>query len=138
MALDFSASIDRNVLRLKQEINDKVYKISIELFLAVVAKTPSPAFPGKHAKGLLANQWYPAVGGEFSTERGTDTSRNGAASKSRIVALRGGNEFLGQNGKLTLANNLEYAYRAEVLGWAKTGPYAMVRLALQEIAAKYK
>lgn len=144
MASSFMASLDRNILRVQQEVNDKVYKISIELFLLVVAKTPSPAFPGKYAAGLLANQWYPKVGG-FSAEEGTDTSPNGAASRARITALRGGKEFFGKNGVLTLTNNLHYAYRAEMLGWpasdgwsGKVGPYRMVALSIQEIKARYK
>jgi hypothetical protein len=73
MASSFLASLDRNILRVKQEVNDKVYRISIELFLAIVARTPSPANPGDYAKGLLANQWYPKLG-DFSDEVGTDKS----------------------------------------------------------------
>lgn len=144
MASSFMASLDRNILRVKQEVNDKVYKISIELFLAIVARTPSPAFPGEYSKGLLANQWYPKLGG-FSDEVGSDKSRNGQASRNRIVALRGGKGFIDSNNKLTLTNNLHYAYRAEMLGWpvsdgwsGKVGPYRMVALSLQEIAARYK
>lgn len=145
MALTFSAAIDRNILRVKQEVNDKVYKISIELFLLVVAKTPSPSNPGEYAKGLLANQWYPKTGAGLSAKEGTDISDTGAASKARIVALRGGKAFFGKNGRLSLANNLDYAYRAEVLGWpeadgwsGQVGPYRMVALSLQAIAARYK
>lgn len=144
MALSFSASIDRNILRVQKEVNDKVYKISIELFLLIVSKTPSPAFPGDFAKGVLANQWYPKAG-DFSDEVGNDKSRNGQASRNRIVALRGGQEFVGKDSRLTLTNNIKYAYRAEMLGWpqadgwsGRVGPYRMVALSLQEIAARYK
>lgn len=142
MSLDFSASIARNILRVKQEINAKAYKISIDLFLAIVRKSPSPDNPGEHAQGLLANQWYPKNGSSFSAELTSAISRNGAGSNSRIRALKG-EEFFGKNGTVTLANNLHYAYRAEVLGWpvkdgwsGKVGPYRMVALALQEVAAK--
>lgn len=145
MVSSFLASLDRNILRVKQEINDKVYKISIELFLLIVAKTPSPHNPGEHAKGLLANQWYPKTGAGFSEELTDATSRNGAGSKARIVALRGGREFFGKDGRLSLTNNVHYAYRAEMLGWpqsdgwsGKVGPYRMVALSLQAIAARYK
>lgn len=144
MASSFSASLDRNILRVKQEVNDKIVKISIELFLSIVAKSPSPSNPGEYAKGLLANQWYP-MAGAFSEEVSTDDSSNGGASKVRIVGLRGSKEFFGKNGSLTLTNNLPYAYRAEMLGWPKSdgwsgkiGPYRMVALSLQAIAARYK
>ena len=140
----FMDSLNRNILRVKQEVNDKIYKISIELFLSIVAKSPSPSNPGEHAKGLLANQWYPKVGSGFSDELGTSTSPNGAGSRARIETLRGGKAFLNKDGRLSLTNNLHYAYRAEMLGWPRpewsgsVGPYRMVALSLQAIAAKYK
>jgi hypothetical protein len=144
MASSFLASLDRNILRVKQEVNDKIVKISIELFLSIVAKSPSPSNPGEYAKGLLANQWYPKFDG-FSDEKGSDTSSNGAGSKSRITSLRGTREFFGKDAQLSLTNNLDYAYRAEMLGWpeadgwsGRVGRYRMVALSLQEIAARYK
>lgn len=144
MALNFSASIDRNILRVQQEINDKCFKISIELFLSVVRRTPSPVNKGFHATGLLVNQWYPKVGGGFSNEKTDAKSPDGAGSRARIVAIRGGREFFGKDGKVSLTNNMHYAYRAEMLGWpqpewsGRVGPYRMVALALQEIATRYK
>lgn len=149
MALSFAASIAANIQRVEREINAKCYKISIELFLSIVRKTPSPSNPGKYADGLLANQWYPKTGDGFSGELGASTSNIGAASLARIRALSG-NEFLGKNGRLSMANNLHYAYRAEVLGWPMPvwsgksgsdgagGAYRMVALALQEVAARHK
>lgn len=151
MALNFSASLSRNITRVLSEVNAKCNKISIELFLAIVRRTPSPDNPGEWAKGLLANQWYPKAGSGFSSNLTDATSDNGTGSRSRIIALRGGTEFLGKNGRLTLTNNVPYAYRAEVLGWpkgkdpnsewtwsGKVGPYRMVALSLQEVAARYK
>lgn len=149
MALSFTASLLANIAKVEQGINDKCYKISRELFLEVVKRTPSPSNPGHFAEGLLANQWYPQEGG-FSSEEGSSTSDTGAQSKSRIRAMRG-TAFLRLNGKVTLTNNIDYAYRAEVLGWpskdgwsgksgsdGKGGPYRMVALSLQLIAARYK
>lgn len=146
MASSFLASIDRNIRRVKQEINAKVLTISIDLFLSVVRLTPSPTQrDAEYATGLLVNQWYPAAGNTFSSSEGTDQSDDGEGSKSRIKALRTSTEFLGKDGKLTLANNVHYAYRAEVLGWpvadgwgGKVGPYKMVALAIQATKAKYK
>jgi hypothetical protein len=144
MAASFLASLDRNILRVQQEVNDRIIKVSIELFLSIVAKSPSPTNPGKHAVGLLANQWYPAFNG-FSEEKDTSKSSNGQSSRSRITALRGTKEFFGKDASLSLTNNLKYAYRAEMLGWpqsdgwsGKVGPYRMVALSLQAIAARYK
>lgn len=144
MASSFMASLATNILRVKQEVNDKVITISIELFLSIVAKSPSPSNPGDHAVGLLANQWYPAFNG-FSEEKDDSKSSNGQASRSRITALRGTKEFFGKNATLTLTNNIKYAYRAEMLGWpqsdgwsGKVGPYRMVALSLQAIKAKYQ
>lgn len=149
MALSFTASLMANIAKVEQGINDKCYKISRELFLEVVKRTPSPSNPGRFAEGLLANQWYPKED-EFSSEEGSSISDTGAQSKSRIRAMRG-TAFLRKNGKVTLTNNIDYAYRAEVLGWpskdgwsgksgsdGKGGPYRMVALSLQLIAARYK
>jgi len=145
MALDFTASINRNIKKLEQSINDKVYKISITLFHEIVRRTPSPTNKGETATGLLANQWYPMAGGGFSESLGSDTSPNGAGSRARISALAGGKEFFGKDGRLTLSNNVHYAYRAEMLGWPKSdgwsgtvGAYRMVALSLQEIAARHR
>lgn len=146
MALNFSASIDRNIQRIQKEVNDKCYKITIDLFLRIVALTPSPTQRrAEHATGLLVNQWYPAIGNVWSIERSDEISDSGEGSKSRIRGMRGGGEFYAKDGRATLTNSVPYAYRAEKLGWpkadgwsGKVGPYAMVALSLQEIAARYK
>lgn len=143
--MSFAASIRGNSRKLLLKINSQVYKIAKELFTRIVELTPSPSNPGYDAEGRLANQWYPEVGASFSSRVGTSTSPNGAESLTRISALgMSGAEFYEKDGKLTLTNNVEYAYRAEVLGWpeadgwsGKVGPYRMVAKAIQEIAAKY-
>lgn len=145
MASEFMRSISRNVKRVLEETNGKCYRISAELFLSIVRLTPSPTNKGHTATGLLVNQWYPKAGGGFSSELSDSTSPSGAGSMARINSLRGGKEFFNKNGTLTLTNNVHYAYRAEKLGWpredgwtGKVGPYAMVALSLQAIAARYR
>lgn len=153
--MSFGQSVALNSAKLLADVNTKCYKIAKELFYRVVELTPSPANPGRWAEGYLANQWYPAEN-DFSGDLDMATSRNGAQSISRIQAMNG-QVFYQGDGILTLANNLPYAYRAEVIGWPKeegynggqrhevsggynnTGaPYRMVALSIQEIAAKYK
>lgn len=146
MALVFSASIDSNIQRITKEINDRCYKITIELFLRIVALTPSPTQrKAQHATGLLVNQWYPAIGNVWSIESSDLHEDSGASSQSRIRGMRGGGEFFAKDGRASLSNSIPYAVRAEKVGWpknegwsGKVGPYAMVSLALQEIGAKYK
>lgn len=145
MLSSFMSSLTTNIAKIEKHINDKCYKITIELFLKIVELTPSPVNPGKHAEGVLVNQWYPKEGKGFSDAVGDEKSPNGAASRQRIVALRGGTAFLRKNGRITLSNNVHYAVRAEKIGWpvadgwsGKVGPYRMVALALQQIAARYK
>lgn len=146
MALSFTNSIARNVNRVREEINAKCYKISIELFLAIVRRTPSKTGPtkGPTAEGHLVNQWYPKAGPGFSSELSAAISPNGADSISRINSLRGGREFFKTDGRLSMTNNVHYAVRAEKKGWPKSegwsgriGPYRMVFLSIQEIKAKY-
>lgn len=145
MRLNFSASVLRNVNRVKREINDKCYSITRELFESIVSLTPSPNRPGPYADGLLVNQWYPKVGEGFSNELTNWTSDDGAGSRLRINSLKG-NEFLGKNGRISLANNVHYGFRAEYAGWPTSDdprwknakPYRMIALSLQKVAAKHR
>lgn len=139
----FAASVRMNSIRLLADVNHKVYKLARELFTKIVNFTPSPSNPGPYAVGHLVNQWYPEEGGGFSEELSSSTSPTGSESLSRIQAMQGV-EFYQKDGKLTLTNNLSYAYRAEILGWPREegwsgtiGPYRMVARSIQAIKAKY-
>jgi hypothetical protein len=140
----FSDSLKANSAKLLETINNKCYDRAFELFNMVISLTPSPEHPGPWAKGLLANQWYPNNGPDFSAEVGSATSDDGSESRQRLVTELLGTEFEGKDGVVTMANNLPYAYRAEKLGWptpqwsGSIGPYAMVSMSIQYIAAKYK
>lgn len=139
----FAQSVELNSLAILREVNDRVYEIARELFRSIVQLTPSPSNPGDTAKGLLANNWFPVDGPGFSQATSTAKSSWGAASVARINALRG-NNFFQKDGTVTLSNNLDYAYRAEVLGWpnprwsGRVGPYRMVALSMQKVSARYK
>ena len=133
----FEKSVRAACGKILDDVNQKVYQISWELFSSVVNKTPSPTNPGPTAKGLLANQWYPMAGGT-SASRGTSTSPSGSDSLSRIRSMMNGREFSKKDGLLTLSNNLDYAMKAEEEGWVRTSGYRMVALSLQSTAAKYK
>jgi hypothetical protein len=139
----FADSVRANSTKVLMKANRQCFQIAKELFTSVVELTPSPSNPGHYAHGWLSNQWYPESG-SFSEELSGSKSPSGADSINRINALRG-LEFFRKDGKLTLTNNLSYAYRAEVLGWpvsdgwsGQVGPYRMVALSIQAIATKYK
>lgn len=138
----FAASLRVNSAKVLLQVNNNCYRIAKELFTLTVNLTPSPANPGPFAKGVLSNQWYPGQGSDFSTEIGTEMSDNGAGSLSRIAML-GGLQFDGKDGALTLTNNVEYGYLAEVKGWDQprwsgVPPYRMVARSIQAISVKYK
>ena len=135
-----------NTRKIMTRVNLACYRIARELFTKVVDLTPSPSNPGPFAEGYLVNQWYPENGTKFSSELGPtyDTGGDGYASRERIDGLHGF-AFYGKDGAVTMANNVDYAYRAEALGWPKAdgwsgniGPYRMVAKAIQIIGAKYK
>jgi hypothetical protein len=141
--LKFTDSLRANIKKTLWRVNESAYKIARELFESVVILTPSPFHPGPWAEGWLANQWYPEEN-DFSEELDSNISSIGADSLRRIQGMRG-YVFNQRDGKLTLTNNLHYAYRAEALGWpesegwsGKTGPYRMIAKSLQLITAKYK
>lgn len=141
--MGFAQSVKQNSRKVLHQVNQSAYGIAKELFSHVVKLTPSPSHPGPYAVGHLANQWYPSEG-DFSEELDSRTSDTGADSLSRIASLKGG-AFNMRDGVLTLTNNLSYAYRAEYLGWpasegwsGRIGPYHMVSLSIQTVAAKYQ
>lgn len=141
--MKFSDSLRLNIKKALWRVNEASYQIAKELFESVVRLTPSPSNPGLTAYGLLANQWYPEEN-DFSEELDGRLSPTGADSLNRIRAMKG-YAFNQRDGKVTLTNNLSYAYRAEALGWpvadgwsGQVGPYRMVALSIQQIAAKYK
>lgn len=133
----FEKSVRAAANKILVEVNLKCYEIAWELFTTVVEKTPSPSNPGKYAKGLLVNQWYPQER-SASAARGMSKSPSGADSIARIKAMMNGLEFYDRDGRVVLSNNLDYAEQAESLGWKKTTPYRMVALSLQATAAKYR
>lgn len=138
----FEQSVRAATNKILVAVNLKCYQIAWELFTSVVKKTPSPTNPGRFAKGLLANQWYPQER-SASAARGAATNPSGADSMTRINAIMNGTEFYSKEGKITLSNNLDYARQAESVGWNPprwkgTAPYRMVALSLQATVAKYK
>lgn len=151
--LNWKTVIHRASTKILADINLKCYEIAWELFTSVVKLTPSPSNPGKYSKGLLANQWYPKEG-SASAARSAALSSTGADSLARINAVaKNGTEFYTRDGKITLTNNTDYAYRAEFLGWPKPTwrgedgdagfggggkPYRMVARSLIAVSAKYK
>ncbi len=129
-----------------QEVNTNCYSIARECFALVVHYTPSEFIGSKWAVGHLKNQWYPAEGIVFSTALTNKTGQRGEGSLLRISALDGA-QFLWSDGRVTLANNVRYAYRAEMLGWPRNvpntrwtgtvGPYRMVEKAITETATAH-
>ena len=142
MSFGFAESIRRGNEAVLLKVNKEVYRIVWELFTSVVQLTPSPSNPGPWAKGLLANQWYPSVG-EGVGNLGTDTNDIGADSLNRVNAfVRDGKEFVGKDGKVSLTNNVPYAYQAEAIGWmppqwtGRSKAARMVARSLMNVAAK--
>lgn len=140
----FAQSVNSNSWKIMLDVNEQVYKVARELFTSIVKLTPSPIQrEAATAKGLLVNNWFPVNGSEFSSATTSSTSDYGAGSLTRIKALSGFN-FFRKDGTVTLSNNLDYAYRAEVLGWpsppwsGRVGPYRMVALSMQAVSARYK
>lgn len=144
--MSLSKGIDAYILKVQLELNKAVTYITRELYRSVVYLTPSPAHPGDTAKGLLANQYYLAVGvNNFSSDVGTNVSINGASSLGRIEETLSQNLWLGKDNTVSMTNNISYAYRAEYLGWpagdssgnwhwsGRVGPYKMISQSVNKI-----
>ncbi len=136
----FADSIKANIKEVKQEVNDKITKVAVDMFRDVVMLSPSQELrDSQWATGLLINQWYPKVG-SASSELGSQTDQVGLQSMDRIAQLIGSSNFTVKDNSLWLTNNVPYAYQAEVIGWygngMKTAPYGMVGTALTNAKAK--
>lgn len=128
--------------------NKKTTAAIEELFTTAVVESPSPAGQGEYSKGLLANQWYSMIGG-FSSALTSATNPNGADSLSRIKATLASLPFYGKDNVVTLTNNTNYAYRAEVLGWplgegtngwhwsGRVGGYGMIAKSVAKVKGTY-
>ena len=130
----FADSIKANIKEVKQEVNDKITKVAVDMFRNVVQFSPSHELHGSvWANGLLINQWYPSTG-SASSQLSSQADQVGFQSMDRISQLIGTNNFTVKDNSLWLTNNVPYAYQAEADGWygggMKTAPYAMVDKAL--------
>jgi hypothetical protein len=143
----FAKSVATNIAKLKARVNAQCYQLARELFTSIVVLSPSPGNPGPFADGLFANQWYPSDGPEFSSEVGTSEAQAGDESLLRIATILdpdNGKQFFEKDGAVTMTNNLPYSSLVETWGWpfpqwtGRSGPYRMVALSIQAIAAKYK
>lgn len=122
--MGFADSMKKSVDKITQQINDKVLETATELFSEIVRETPVRT-------GLLINNWFSGVGA-YSTAKTNVHDTTGAGSLLNIESLLQSDAFKGQDGWVSLSNNLDYAYRAEHLGWptpqwsGRVGPYKMV------------
>lgn len=137
----FGKSVRDNCQKILEHVNKKCYSIAWQTFTSIVYLTPV-------LKGELINSWYPKIGKDFSNDKTSVYDKRGSGSLSRINSIVNsstGKAFLRTDGTITMANNESYAIRAEKLGWpqsegwsGKVGPYRMVALSLQKIAAENK
>lgn len=124
--MDFAASVRANCDKKLLEINTKCYAIVFKLFTSIVYRTPVKT-------GLLKNSWYTMADKTFSTTVGSTPNSQGMDSLARISSLKQSESFLGKDGVVTMANNQDYAYKAEMTGWARTPPYRMVALSFIDL-----
>lgn len=127
--------------------NNSVCNVFEEVGSGCVTESPEPNVAG-YAKGLLKNSWYVQVNGIDNTV-GTIPNVTGADSLSRIKAVITTLPFYGKDGYITVTNSLDYAYRANYLGWpegegtngwvwsGRVPAYGMVEKAITNAKAKY-
>jgi hypothetical protein len=118
--MGFAEDVKAFQAKAKAAMNTSVSNSAAKLFTDIVQRSPSSAgLVGRvapYADDLLINQWYPAAN-DFSPAINSSTSPTGELSMARIKAMVAQNTFFGQDGFVSLTNNLSYAYRAEVRGW---------------------
>lgn len=127
----FSESVKANVEKVKRENQRKCYSIMNTLFNGIVYDTPV-------LNGYLINNWFTTPNKSFSMATSPLADKRGGGSLLNIQSLDNDNLFYGRDSAATMVNNLNYAINAEYLGWARTPPYAMVRLNLTKVAGASK
>jgi len=146
---NFLSSLNTEIDKIENEVNNKIMSIFETVSEKTIEYTPQPSmFPNAAfwATGHLVNQWYPAIN-DFSNEVNDIASDNGNGSLGRVYSIMKQKPFKGKDAYITLTNNVDYAYRAEAIGWPQgenpTGwkwsgrvqPYFMVSKAIGETAA---
>lgn len=128
----FSDSINANIEKIKRRTADNAVKITQELFYSIINKTPV-------LNGYLINNWFTALGNNYSSATTTIADKTGGGSKLNVSSLSQHNLFYGKDHTVTMANNLHYGYQIEYLGWSRVkAPYGMVRISLMDVAAKHR
>jgi hypothetical protein len=129
----FADSVKLNCDKKIEEVSKKVESITRELFQLVVNSTPV-------LDGYLINSWHTAKGmGEYSWAMERSPDSFGSGSKADIDSLLATKPFYATDNIVSMTNNLPYAYRIEYLGWSKfKAPTGMVRISLQQVAARHK
>ena len=122
----FSDSVKANIERLKRENQKKCYSIVYDLFMGIVRDTPV-------LDGYLRNNWFTSPSASFSLSTNPIPDKQGEGSLLNIQSLGNYDLFYGKNSIVTMANNLNYAYRIEYQGWSMKAPQGMVRLNIQRV-----
>jgi hypothetical protein len=143
--MSFADDIKAFQAKALESANTSVCKAIETGFTSIVVLSPSPSNLGPYAKGLLANQYYTEIGGNYSSNLTMSTSDYGADSISRIKATIAAKPFLGKDNIVTMANNCDHAYNAEMLGWMPSAnprwkgaaPYKMVAKSVIALQGEY-
>lgn len=130
------------------EMSDGMNLAGSDFFQEAVAKSPTKP-EANYAQGYLKNNWYTSVGETASSDVGSAPDTNGYASLSRISNTFKSNPFYGKDNLVSLSNNTEQAYFADVLGWpsglgtngwvwsGRVGPYNMTAHSVNYLLARY-
>lgn len=140
--MGFADDVKKFQAKALKDMNDSVAKVVTTMFKDIVALTPSPSMNASnenkavYSRGLLVNQWYPAIK-VFDRTTGNAIDDVGAGSYMRIYSILSTQPFYGKDNTITLTNSVSYIMKAERLGWDRTGPYAMVATSLVNIKQAY-
>ena len=140
----FSISIKASIDNILKDVNDKLVIVTEDLFVGIIQDTPVATVPyqGEFHPGLLKNNWFTEVN-STSSETTSVADPSGSGSISNVQSVLQANPFLKGDVKVTMTNNQDYAYRAEMLGWeaprwsGNVAPYRMVATNLIRVAGTY-
>jgi hypothetical protein len=138
----FTDSLNRNIDRVKKEIDTKLYNIFADLASTVVYNCPI-------LRGNLINDFWAAsntyntttqtpIDADLNSKTGPHSDVTGSGSLGRIKDVQKLGTFYGKDGFLSFSTSVNYAYKIEYDGWSKVkAPTGFIRNSVVAIGAKY-
>ena len=138
----FTDSLQRNIERVKKDIDSKCYMIFADIASTVIYNCPV-------LRGNLINDFHPMANGynttvftqvdaEGNSKIGPHSDVTGSGSLGRISLMANLNTFYGKDGFLSFCSSVPYLHKIEFDGHSQKVPTGFLRNSVIIAGVKYK